>query len=264
MLQSGSTQRKQGRQFEATKKKNEGKTNSKSQKSQKTTKENEASLTTTSVKKAVTTSHSSNPAKSDGYIKPGTILPTSVTTHPKVKGGEPLVGSDGITPSPPSCGDNVSPPTDVITEDNNETPVTSSSGYVPPVESHGHPISFSFQPPPTDVRWSDTTIHMSSLMGHVMIDASSQNQLTSITEAPECEWPILNPVHGGYSKDTAVSSTFHIDGPPPVNDTTAGNQFPPFMYSTNPAQFVIHEMDPPLHLLRTSTIGGCGLYLIYT
>ena len=262
MLQSGSGQRKQGRQIEATKKKNDVKTSSKSQKPQKTTKENEASVTTTSIKKAVTTPHSSSPAKSDEYIKPGSILPTSVTTHPKVKGGEPLVGSDGVTPSPPSCDDNTSPPTNVITEDNNETPVTSSSGYVPPVRSHGHPISFPFQPPPTDGRWSDTTIHMSSLMGHAMIDMSSQNQLTSITEAPECEWPILNPVHGGYSKDTAVSSTLHIDGPPPVNDATAGSQFPPFMYPTNPAQFVIHEMDPPLHLLRTSTIGGCGLYLI--
>ncbi len=108
--------------------------------------------------------------------------------------------------------------------------------------------------------FSEAIVRMSSLMGredplHILNQAS----LASINDAPESEWPILNAGCGsgrGHLGNVVMGGSnpqrCHLDGPPPL-DAPAQLPFP--VYSHDPMQSLIQEMNPPIHLLRTGTAG---------
>ena len=126
---------------------------------------------------------------------------------------------------------------------------------------------------PSTVGFSDTTVRMSSLMGRGHpLEIFNQASLASITEAPESEWPILHagggshPLGNIFAAAVAAGSNpqrCHLDGPPPppVNPPPPpmGLDQPPQLpfpvYSHDPLRFLIQEMNPPVHLLKSGTAG---------
>ena len=81
-------------------------------------------------------------------------------------------------------------------------------------------------------------------------------------EAPECEWPILNPTNSNrrYSKDKEVGgvpSTLHIDGPPVESENIIPAMSPQHQYNSSDVLFrtLITELAPPISLLHNKTHG---------
>lgn len=115
---------------------------------------------------------------------------------------------------------------------------------------------------------SESTMFMTSLMGRSFPqEILTQSQLSAITDAPECEWPILNPVGNKNPLHPSLPSSLHIDGPP-VNPSSNGlpmsmdnmnsQSMPmvPFLYTTDPLQILMHEFNPPMHLLHNGGTPG--------
>ena len=123
---------------------------------------------------------------------------------------------------------------------------------------------------------SESTMYMTSLMGRSFPqDILTQSQLSAITDAPECEWPILNPVGNKNPLHPSLPSSLHIDGPPvnpssnvlPVNMDVNSQSMPmvPFLYTTDPLQILMHEFNPPMHLLHNGgTLGERTLPLFHS
>ena len=102
-------------------------------------------------------------------------------------------------------------------------------------------------------------MYMTHLLGHAIHpDILTQNQLSAITDAPECEWPNLNLSNLGDMKGYSF-----IDGPPAqatsgpnstrgggdnMNNLTMGIPMPYW-------QFFMHEIQPPVHLLQCAADG---------
>ena len=116
--------------------------------------------------------------------------------------------------------------------------------------------------------FSDTTVRVSSLMGRGNpLEIFNQESLACISEAPESEWPILHASggRGGGRIGTIVLSgsnpqRCHLDGPPPPEQyQTQQSSF----YSQNVVAFLIQEMNPPLHLLKTGTPGNAYWNLMF-
>lgn len=114
-------------------------------------------------------------------------------------------------------------------------------------------------------RFSESTMYMAALMGRTLHpELLTQNQLSAITDAPECEWPILTTgdLKGGIAAYTRSGS--FIDGPPAPPTTAAmgenvssqamGFQMP-MLFPPNHTYVLMHEMNPPLHLLQCRTVG---------
>ena len=114
-------------------------------------------------------------------------------------------------------------------------------------------------------RFSDSTMYMAALMGRTLHpELLTQNQLSAITDAPECEWPILTTgdLKGGIAAYTRSGS--FIDGPPAPPTTGAmgenlssqamGFQVP-MLFPPNYTYFLMNEMNPPIHLLQCRTVG---------
>jgi hypothetical protein len=75
----------------------------------------------------------------------------------------------------------------------------------------------------------------------------------SFADAPECEWPILNPTSCSFIKPSDVSRPLHIDGPP-VNIMETTVVTTPYVYA-NSNPFLLSEYEPPFHLLQANTLG---------
>lgn len=109
---------------------------------------------------------------------------------------------------------------------------------------------------------------------HILITSSSsglphhhQHPPPCFTEAPECEWPILDPDRGASTKlmasDHLQPKPLHIDGPPPqplpesflphhVGLVQSGHHHVP---PPTHHHLLVSDLEPPLHILQNRTQG---------
>ena len=193
----------------------------------------------------------------------------------------PVTGNDLLKPvsgvvSPVSSSNIPNVPYSAIPESLNYTNQPRPYTIYPPVSSIGQQERY----PPQYANgggFSDITVRMNSLMGRGNpLDVLNQGYFTSITEAPESEWPILHAGGGGVDNRRQFTGqnagcTFHLDGPP-VNpphhigvtnngDLPPNSHLPPFMFPPDPLQLLIQEMNPPVQLLKSGSIGMvCFIY----
>ena len=195
----------------------------------------------------------------------------------------PVTGNDLLKPlsgvvSPVSSSNIPNVPYSAIPESLNYTHQPRPYTIYPPVSSIGQQERY---PPQyaTGGGFSDITVRMNSLMGRGNpLDVLNQGNFTSITEAPESEWPILHAGGAGIDNRRQFTGqnagrTFHLDGPP-VNpphigvtnngDLPHNSHLPPFMFAADPLQLLIQEMNPPVQLLKSGSIGmACFIYYLF-
>ena len=113
-------------------------------------------------------------------------------------------------------------------------------------------------------------LYMNAFVGRPYPDLLTQKQLSSITDAPESEWPNLTAgdIKNGLAA-YAQSGSF-IDGPPAPSSAAAGAAGEnvgsqvmgfqmPMMYppQNNHVYLLMNELNPPIHLLQHKTNGVC-------